>query len=104
MSYTSEQLAAALEAAARCNYRPPPMLYSSLRPYRPPVPRKPATTPTTEIVRTEPYEAPVAVERRPVAPAAVERLGGISMQLDIAVERRRSFWWRLVAKLQFFRS
>jgi hypothetical protein len=33
--------------------------------------------------------------------AEVERLGGISMQLDIAVERRRSFWWRLVAKLQF---
>ena len=32
------------------------------------------------------------------------RRGGLTVQLDIAVERRRSFWWRLVAKLQLFRS
>lgn len=37
-------------------------------------------------------------------PRAAERLGGITVQLDVAVERRRSFWWRLVAKLQVFRS
>jgi hypothetical protein len=39
-----------------------------------------------------------------VAAPEVKRVGGVSVQLDIAVERRRSFWWRLVAKLQFFRS
>jgi hypothetical protein len=36
-----QQLAEALAAAARYGYRPPPLVYSSLRPYRPPVPPKP---------------------------------------------------------------
>jgi hypothetical protein len=62
VTYTSEQLAAALEAAARYGYRPPPLVYSSLRPYKPPVPRKPRTLPTTEIV-------PEALTGPPVAPA-----------------------------------
>ena len=34
---------------------------------------------------------------------AAERLGGITMQLNIAVERRRSFWWRFTLSLRFAR-
>jgi hypothetical protein len=63
-----QELADALAKASRYGYRwPPPLMYSSLlRPYTPPKPPKP---PTTEIVRTEPSDAPVAVA---AAPEAVE--------------------------------
>jgi hypothetical protein len=34
----------------------------------------------------------------PAVPEA-ERVGGLSVQLDIGIERRRSFWWRLSLSL-----
>ena len=51
------QLTEALATAARYGYRPPPLVYSSLRPYRPPVPPKP---PTTEVGARAPTGLPVA--------------------------------------------
>ena len=102
MTHSQQDLINALRAAPRFGYRPPPhpLFVSLLRASAPP---KPSQPPTTQIAPAEPYEAPAPVAAAPAAAAAVERLGGISMQLDIAVERRRSFWWRLVAKLQIFR-
>jgi hypothetical protein len=35
-----------------------------------------------------------------VAAPEPEQVVGVTLQLDIAVERRRSFWWRLRAALQ----
>jgi hypothetical protein len=103
VTHTQQDLINALMSAPRFGYRPPPhpLFHSLLRASAPPKPPKPTGT---EMVGTAVPTPPVAVERPPAAPEAVERLGGVSMQLDIAVERRRSFWWRLVAKLQFFRS
>jgi hypothetical protein len=40
-------------------------------------------------------EAPTGVVASPEA----ERVGGVSVQLDVGVERRRSFFWRLALRL-----
>ena len=101
MSHTPQQLAEAIAAATPVYlplYRPFP---TSLVP-----PRAPALPPQVPVSRDivpdpNPRDMPPAISEPPVV---AERLGGVTMQLDIAVERRRSFWWRLVAKLQFFRS
>jgi hypothetical protein len=92
VTYTSEQLAEALAAAARYGYRPPPLVYSSLRPYRPPVPPKPAST---EIVRTPAYEASAAVEDKE-PPADLPEVPVWLLRVDISVWRSRWFL-RLVA-------
>ena len=92
MTHSPEVLAAAMAKVSRDAYWwPSPWMYSSL--LRTSAPPKPPTTPTTEIVPAEPYEAPAPVA---AAPAAVERLGGISMRLDISVWRL-PYLWRLVA-------
>jgi hypothetical protein len=119
VTHTRQDLLNALMEAPRFGYRPPPhpLFHSLLRASAPPKPvgrtaPAPAAQPPRLCVRRR-TSPPAASEGHAVAPevgtavptlAEVERLGGISMQLDIAVERRRSFWWRLVAKLQFFRS
>ena len=91
---------------SRFHYQAPqPWMYSSL--VRQPPPVKPRRVPTTEIVRTPAYEAPVAVERPPAAPAAVEdenpsaelRQGPVwLLGADVSVWRTRWFW-RLAASL-----
>jgi hypothetical protein len=105
--------------APRFGYRPPPhpLFHSLLRASAPPKPVGRTAPAPAASHRDCAYDVVRALLRplkgmqwHPEVGAAVptlaevERLGGISMQLDIAVERRRSFWWRLVAKLQFFRS
>jgi hypothetical protein len=98
VAWTSEQLAEAIAAVHRYGYHPAPMLYSSLLPYRPPVARKPATTPTTEIVRTPAYEAPVA----PVEPATkfeAEPVPVLQALLDVTVWRSRPWWLRVAASV-----
>jgi hypothetical protein len=73
------------------------MLYSSLLPYTPPKPPQPAST---EIVRTEPYEPPVAVAAAPEAPATKFEVGPVwQALLDVSVWRSRPWWWRLAASL-----
>jgi hypothetical protein len=108
VSPSPEQLAEALAAAARYAYRPPPLVYSSLRPYRPPVPSKPPTLPTTEteIVPKGLSGPPVASEGSAVAVASVsanrrEQTDGPVWQalLDVSVWRSRPWWWRLAASL-----
>jgi hypothetical protein len=34
-----------------------------------------------------------------VASPEAERVGGVSVQLDVAISRRRFFWWRLALSL-----
>jgi hypothetical protein len=117
VTYSSEQLAEAIAAAGRYGYQPPSWMFSSLRPYTPP--KLTGSLSTVEITsEKQPQRLSVPVSRDIVAdsipaeyvpaipqpPVAAERLGGVTVQLDVALERRRSFWWRLVAKLQFFRS
>lgn len=98
----NDELVAAIDEAARRHivwpWEPP----SSLRPTpprRPPVP--PARPVSADVVAAEPQIAAVASEPADddvVGPEA-ERVGGVSIQLDIAVERRRSFWWRLALSM-----
>jgi hypothetical protein len=49
-----------------------------------------------------PPMVPVATEAAPtglVRLSEAKRVGGVSVQLDVSVERRRSFWWRLAVSL-----
>jgi len=62
--------------------------------------QQPSAPLSRDIVPDPNPEYPPAI---PEAPRA-ERLGGVTVQLDVAVERRRTFWWRLVAKMQISRS
>jgi hypothetical protein len=96
VSHSQQDLLNALMAAPRFGYRLSPYMYSSLmRPY---TPLKPANPRIPRIVRPDPDEAPVAVEQPREAPAAIERLGGVTMRLDISVWRLPHLW-RLVASL-----
>jgi hypothetical protein len=52
-----------------------------------------AQAPVTDLDSSRVSEAPVA-SRDDAA-----RLGGVAMRLDIAVWRRRPWWWRLAASL-----
>ena len=78
---------------------PPPWMYSSFAspPVRASAPPKPPTTPTTQIVHTPAYEAPVA----PVEPATkfeAEVAPTWQALLDVTVWRSRP-WWRLAASI-----
>jgi hypothetical protein len=67
---------------------------------RPPPPVRPVSR---EIVADPIPEYPPAIAEAPRAAADDVRLSelkrGVSVQLDIAVERRRFFWWRLALSL-----
>jgi hypothetical protein len=101
---TPAQIQAAMDDVCRPLPYTPWWAVSTLRPS----PRKPSNTgivrppePLSGDIVPDPIpEYPPAISKPPVA---AERLG-VTVQLDVAAERRRSFWWRLVAKLQFFRS
>ena len=73
MTYTSEQLADALAAAARYGYRPPPLVYSSLRPYRPPKPPRLSAPVSRDIVADPIPDVPAISE----PPSAAERLRNV---------------------------
>ena len=63
-------------------------------------PSKPTTTPTTEIVRTPAYEAPVASEVvLDPAPEHTEVVPTWQALLDLRVWRTRPWWLRVAASL-----
>jgi hypothetical protein len=98
VTYTPQQLAAALEAAARYGYQPPPLVYSSLLPYRPPVPRKPASTEIVSTAVPMPPTVPVAApEADLVAPSPTksEIVPVWQALLDVSVWRSRGGSGRL---------
>jgi hypothetical protein len=90
-----------------------PVDWSGFPPYVPlgmrrPPPKPPATPVRDEAdgpghqLATVASEAPLATVEAKPADAHVsspEVVGGVSVQLDIAVERRRSHWWRLALRL-----
>jgi hypothetical protein len=69
---------------------------------RRPLPPGPPSTPVG-LTQRDPEPQGLAVVSKPadddVAAVEAERVGGVSLQLDIHVERRRFFWWRLMASL-----
>ena len=103
MTHSPEVLAAAMAKVSRDAYWwPSPWMYSSL--LRPSVPSKPPTTPTTEFARTTSYEAPVAVERPPVASEAVrahvreqEVVPTWKAVFDMTLWRTSRPWWLRIA-------
>jgi hypothetical protein len=99
VSLTAQQLADAMAVAARDTFRPPPpWAYSSFM--RSSAPSKPTTTPTTEIVRTPAYEAPVASEVvLDPAPEHTEVVPTWQALLDLRVWRTRPWWLRVAASL-----
>jgi hypothetical protein len=75
-------------------YRP----FTRLHPLPPVRPSTPAGLPQRD---TDPQwlTAPSRAADDVVAVPEAERVGGLSVQLDIGIERRRSFWWRLSLSL-----
>jgi hypothetical protein len=61
-----------------------------------PPPSKPVSA---DVVASEAPPADVATRDDVVAVTEAERVGGVSLQLDIAVERRRWLWWHLALRL-----
>ena len=55
----------------------------------------PPVPPPVPAVETATAEPPTGLVRLPEP----KQVGGVSMQLDVSVERRRSFWWRLAVSL-----
>jgi hypothetical protein len=83
-------------------------LYRPFCRLHPPPPVRPSVPPRADVVAVEPSTA--AAVSRPaddrdrsgdlaVAAPEAERVGGVSLQLDIGIEPRRSFWWRLALSL-----
>ena len=101
MSHSAEELAAAVEEAARHQPIQLPLEWffpTSLRAASPRdghlTPPEPLEPPTAEIVHAEPYEAPAAVTAHPEANLVPVWL----LHADISVWRTRWFW-RLVASM-----
>jgi hypothetical protein len=80
--------------------------------YRRPRPPEPPSTPVGLAQRdtgsqgltvvSRPADDVVAApeaEKPGIEPTILERVAGVSVQLDIAVERRRFFWWRLALSM-----
>jgi hypothetical protein len=101
---TPSQVQQAMDSVPRPMLWPPWWAISTLRPSPPkpqPVVSQRLSVPVSRDIVPDPTpEYPQAISE---PYRATERLG-VTMQLDVAVERRRSFWWKLVAKLQIFRS
>jgi hypothetical protein len=75
---------------------------SGLRPTPPrPPPKRPSKPVSADVVAAQSSTAPAASKPADddVAAPEAQRVGGVSVQLDIAVERRRSFWWRLALSM-----
>jgi hypothetical protein len=88
MSHSPQELAEAMAAATPVYlplYRPFP---TSLVPPR--APALPPQVPVSRDIVADPIPKYAPAISKP--PTAAEKLGGVTMQLDIAVERRRSFW------------
>jgi hypothetical protein len=70
--------------------------------YQRPRPPKPPSAPVG-IAQCDTDPQGLATASKPaddvVAAPEAERVGGVSVQLDIAVERRRWFWWHLALRL-----
>jgi hypothetical protein len=64
----------------------------SIGPERRPEPPVPPPVPVVETTTAEP---PAGLVRLPEP----KQVSGVSVQLDVSVERRRSFWWRLAVSL-----
>jgi hypothetical protein len=77
--------------------------------YRPPPPVRPAGRTSADVVA---LDGPLAIEPNLPAcrkieasegvvapPPEAQRVSGVSVQLDIAVERRRFFWWHLALSM-----
>lgn len=93
MTHSQQDVLNEIMRLSRFGYQPQPWMYSSL--LRPSKPSKPTTLPTTEIVRTPAYEAPVAPEQ----PAEFEVVPVWQALLDVRVWRTRPWWWRLVGSI-----
>jgi hypothetical protein len=112
---TAAQIQAAMDTVPRPMPYTPWWAISTLRPTRPPEIK--GYLASGQITSEKQSQQPSAPVSRDIVPdpipeypqaisephRATERLG-VTMQLDIAMERRRSFWWRLKSKLQIFRS